>query len=161
MTVLDWGLLVIWLGVALCGFWKGAVRIVFGVGGAVAGIWFATVAGADVALALEEHISPPWLATVLGHGVPVLLCLGLCFAAGWGIERTLKAMKLGWLNRLGGAVLAGFAAALLLAVIVVAAARFSPAWAELCRRSLLTPYLLQLLEYLVPPEAAPPAPAGP
>ena len=47
MTVLDWGLLIVWLGVALCGFWKGAVRIVFGLGGAIAGIWFAAVAGAD------------------------------------------------------------------------------------------------------------------
>ena len=154
MTVLDWGLLLVWLGVALCGFWKGAIRIVFGVGGAGAGVWLAVVAGPDLTITLEQYARPAWVAMVLGYLLPVLICLVICFAAGWGLERTMQALHLGWLNRLGGAVLAGFTAALLLAVILVYAARYSPAWADLCRRSLLTPYLLALLELLIPPAEA-------
>ena len=31
MTVVDWVLIVVWLGLTLGGFWKGAVRIIFGI----------------------------------------------------------------------------------------------------------------------------------
>jgi membrane protein required for colicin V production len=154
MTVLDWGLLLVWLGVALCGFWKGAIRIVFGLGGAVAGIWLAGVAGPDLTLTLEEHTGSSWLSMLLGYLLPVVTCLVICVAAGWGLERTMKALHLGWLNRLGGALLAGFTAALLLAVVLVYASRYSPMLANLCRSSLLTPYLLMLLELLIPPAEA-------
>jgi uncharacterized membrane protein required for colicin V production len=151
MTVLDWGLLLVWLGVALCGFWKGAIRIVFGLGGAVAGIWLAIVAGPDLTLTLEEYTHSTWVAMLLGYLLPVVSCLVICIAAGWGLERTMKALHLGWLNRLAGALLAGFTAALMLAVVLVYAARYSPALANLCKSSLLTPYLLMLLELLIPP----------
>jgi uncharacterized membrane protein required for colicin V production len=151
MTVLDWGLLLVWLGVALCGFWKGAIRIVFGLGGAAAGLWLAIVAGPDLTITLEEYTHSTWLAMVLGYLLPVVCCLLICIAAGWGLERTMMALHLSWLNRLVGALLAGLTAALMMAVILVYAARYSPALAELCRRSLLTPYLLELLELLVPP----------
>ena len=33
MTVVDWVLVVVWLGLTLGGVWKGAVRIIFGGGG--------------------------------------------------------------------------------------------------------------------------------
>lgn len=152
MTALDWGLLVVWLGVALCGFWKGALRIVFGVGGAIAGIWLAVATGSDLADYLVAQQGVPGLvASLVGYLLPLVICLVVAFFAGWGLERTMKALYLGWLNRLAGALLAGFSAALLLAVAVAYSARFSPAWAELCNQSLLTPYLLKLLEYLLPP----------
>ena len=47
MTVVDWVLVVVWLGLALGGFWKGAVRLIFGGGGLAAGVWLAVVSGAD------------------------------------------------------------------------------------------------------------------
>ena len=52
MTPLDWVLVVVWLGLTLGGFWKGAVRIIFGGGGLAAGLWLAVVAGA-VALLIK------------------------------------------------------------------------------------------------------------
>ena len=64
MTVVDWVLIVVWLGLALGGFWKGAVRIIFGGGGLVAGVWLAVVAGADAQAALEGVLGIPWLAAV-------------------------------------------------------------------------------------------------
>jgi uncharacterized membrane protein required for colicin V production len=156
MTVLVWCLVVVWLGLALCGFWKGAVRLVFGIGGAVVGAWLALVAGPDLILLLEQYMGPLWLAAVLGYLLPFVLCLALCLAAGWDLERTITTLKMGWLNRLLGAVLAGGAAAVLLTLLLVTASSFSPTWANLCDRSLLAPYLLSLLDLVSDPEGSTP-----
>ena len=104
MTVVDWVLIVVWLGLTLGGFWKGAVRIIFGGGGLAAGLWLAVIAGADAQAALEGVIGIPWIAAVGGRVLLVLLCTGLALLAGWGIEHTLKALHLGWVNRLLGRV---------------------------------------------------------
>ena len=77
MTVIDWVLIVVWLGLTLGGFWKGAVRIIFGGGGLAAGLWLAVIAGADAQAALEGVIGIPWIAAVGGR---VLLVQ----ATGWG-----------------------------------------------------------------------------
>jgi uncharacterized membrane protein required for colicin V production len=142
MTVLDWVLIVVWLGLALGGFWKGAVRIIFAGGGLLAGLWLAVVAGADAQSVLQEVVTIPWLAAVLARLLLVLLCAGLCLLAGWGIERTLTAFRLGWLNRLLGAALAAAVAALVLGFVVIVAIRFSPELAELCANSVVAQYLL-------------------
>ena len=104
MTVLDWVLVVVWSGITLGGFFKGAIRIVFGFGGLALGLWSAAV---------------------------------LCLLAGWGMERTLEALKLGCLNRLLGAALAGAAAAVVLAVLLLTAVGLSPEVAALGERSVV------------------------
>ena len=53
------------------------------------------------------------------------------------MEKTLEALKLGCLNRLLGAALAGAAAAVVLAVLLVTAVRLSPEVAEIEERSVL------------------------
>jgi uncharacterized membrane protein required for colicin V production len=149
MTVVDWVLIVVWLGLTLGGFWKGAVRIIFGGGGLAAGLWLAVIAGADAQAALDGVIGIPWLAAVLGRVLLVVLCTGLALLAGWGIEHTLKALHLGWVNRLLGAVLAGLVAAFLLGMMVIVAIQFSPELARLCRDSQVAQYLLWLSEMLL------------
>jgi len=149
MTVLDWVLIVVWVGLALGGFWKGAIRIIFGGGGLVAGLWLAAVAGSDAQAALEGVIGIPWLSAVLGRLLLVVLCTGLSLLAGWGIERTLTAMHLGWVNRLLGALLAGAVAGVLLGLVVVVAIQFSPELARLCRESQVSQYLLWISENLL------------
>lgn len=144
MTALDWVLVVLWGGVALSGFWKGAVRLVFGLGGLVVGVWLALAVGADLAIALGAHVEPHWIAAALGRVIPVLSALLLFGLAGWGIDRTLKAMHLSWLNRLLGAGLAAVVGAVLLGVLLVMSLGISPAWAEMCRESLLFPYFVEL-----------------
>ncbi len=144
MTVLDWILVVLWGGVALSGFWKGAVRLVFGIGGLVVGIWLAIAIGQDLGNVLAGHIAPSWIAAALGRVLPVLAALLLFGLAGWGIDRTLKAMRLGWLNRLLGAGLAAVVGAILLGVLLVLSLGISPEWAELCQESLLFPYFVEL-----------------
>ncbi len=149
MTVVDWVLIVVWVGLTLGGFWKGAVRIVFGGGGLALGVWLAVVAGADAEAALEGVLGIPWLAALAGRLLLVLLTTGLCLLAGWGIERTLTAIHLGWLNRLFGAALVGLLAAFLLGLVVVVAIQFSPELARLCRESQVAQHLLWLSETLL------------
>jgi uncharacterized membrane protein required for colicin V production len=149
MTILDWVLIVFWVGLTLGGFWKGAVRLIFGGGGLVAGIWLAVIAGADAQSALEGVIGAGWIAAVLGRLLLVLLCTGLSLLAGWGIEHTLTSLNLGWVNRLFGACLAGFVAAVFLGMVVVVAIQFSPDLARVCRESTVAQYLLWISETLL------------
>ncbi len=142
MTLLDWIILIVWSGVALSGFWKGAIRIVFGVGGFIAGVGLAAAVGAELELRLAQTISVHWLTVVLARLLPLLACILLAVLAGWGLERTLKALHMGWLNRLAGAALAGVLGALLIGVLLGTAAGISPKWAGYCDRSVLAPRLM-------------------
>ncbi len=144
MTLLDWGLLVLWLGIALSGFWKGVVRIVFLTAGAVVGGWLAVVAGPSLASRVAELVAVPWLAAVIARVLPLLGCLALFLAAGWGLHRTLEAMSLGWLNRVLGALLTGVVGGLVLGLLVASAAELSPTWRAACEQSLLAPHLIDL-----------------
>ena len=146
MTVLDWVLVVILGGITLSGFWKGAVRVVFGLGGLAVGIWLMIAAGADLAVALEAYITPVWLAAVAGRALPLLLAVLLFTAAGWGIERTLKALRLGWANHLLGAILTGAVGCVLVGLLLVLSLGISPKWADVCRDSLLFPYFVEVAE---------------
>jgi uncharacterized membrane protein required for colicin V production len=154
MTLLDWALLLVWLGVTLSGFWKGAVRLVFGGGGLIVGVWLALAAGGDAAAAVENLIGIDWLAGVLGRLLLVLVCVLVGLLAGWGIEKTLKELHLGWLNRLSGAALAAVVGMLLLSVFLVTAIGFSPTFRELANESLLAPRLMEFLGWAISQEAA-------
>jgi len=154
MTLLDWALLVVWLGVTFGGFWKGAVRIMFGGGGLIVGLWLAVVAGSDAAEALQTLVGVDWLAEVVGRLLLLLVCVVVGLVAGWGIERTLHALHLGWLNRLSGAALAGAVGVLLLTLFLVTAIRLSPTFEDLAEESVLAPRLLQFLGWAATQDAA-------
>jgi len=157
MTFLDWTILVVWLGITLSGFWKGAVRIVFGVGGLMAGLWLAVIAGPEVELMLGSVVGVDWVATALARLLPVVACLILCLVAGWGIEKTLNALHLGWLNRLAGAALAGMVGVALLAILVGTAARLSPSWDSWTSGSVLVPRLEAVWSVVAGPQPDPAA----
>ena len=142
MTLLDWIIVVVWLGFALSGFWKGAVRIVFGLGGLAVGLWMALALGANLSIWLFEFIPVAWLAAVLGRVIPVLGCVLVFLVSGWGIERTLQAMRLGFLNRALGAVLAGCVGAVLLGIFMISASAMSAEFSAVAERSLLAPLLI-------------------
>lgn len=146
MTLLDWVLLVLWTGVTLGGFWKGAVRIVFGIGGVLVGLWLAILLGPGLGERLAAHLDPTWLATAVGYAIPVVVAAALFGLAGWGIQRSLEAVGMGCLNRLAGAALTGAVAAVLLGVLLVVSLGLSPEWADVVRKSLLFPYLADLAD---------------
>lgn len=137
MTVLDWVLVVVWTGITLGGFFKGAIRIVFGLGGVALGLWLSVVVGPDLAVGLTGRFNSEWLTLGLAYLLPLLVVALLCLLAGWGMEKTLEALKLGCLNRLLGAALAGTAAAVVLAVLLVTAVGLSPELAAIEERSVL------------------------
>jgi len=147
MTPLDWILLILWAGITASGFWKGAVRLVFGLGGLAAGIWLALLFAGELASRLDGFIRPHWLAAICAWILPVLIATLIFTLAGWGIERSFKALHLGWANRLLGASLAGFAGALLLGLLLVFSLGLSPEWRDLCSRSLFFPYLSRLADF--------------
>jgi len=153
MTVLDWALLAVWLGIALSGFWKGAVRIVFGIGGLIAGLWLALALGGDAAALLAGWLGAGWPAAVLGRVLPALTCIALCLVAAWGVDRTLEELHLGWLNRLVGALLAAGAGLILIAVLLGSAVRVSPALRDASDRSALAWRLVRIWERAVGPQA--------
>jgi len=137
MTVLDWVLVVVWAGITLGGFFKGAIRIVFGLGGVALGLWLAVVVAPDLAVSLTGLVNSEWLTLGLAYLLPVVVVTLLCLLAGWGMEKTLEAFKLGCVNRVLGAALAGSVAAAVLAVLLVTAVRMSPRLASIEERSLL------------------------
>ncbi len=137
MTILDWVLVVVWTGITLGGFFKGAIRIIFGLGGIALGLWLSVVVAPDLAVGLTGLVDSEWLTLGLAYLLPLVVVSLLCLLAGWGMEKTLEALKLGCLNRVFGAVLAGAAAAAVLAVLLVTAVRLSPELAAIEERSLL------------------------
>ncbi len=168
MSLLDWAIVVVLLGVALSGFWKGAVRLCFGVGGVVLGTWLAFVAGPELAVWLTPRVGAQWLATVLGWLLPALLCISLCLVAGWGLDKTLRALHLGWINRALGAAIAGTVGAIFIGLVLLTAVRFSPTWSGICAKSVLVPPFLGLIQPLAQlgpeptqPEAVPAEPEEP
>lgn len=141
MTPLDWVLVVVWLGIGLTGFWKGAIQIVFTVGGVVAGVWLALVLGDGLANTLAVRLGSGWMVEVLARLLPVVASVGLAALAGWGLVRTLEALHLGWVNRVLGFLLAAAAGGLLLVILVAGTAHLSPSWSELVSRSRLLPFV--------------------
>jgi uncharacterized membrane protein required for colicin V production len=137
MTVLDWVLVVVWAGITMGGFFKGAIRIVFGLGGLALGIWLAVVVAPDLALALTGRFNSEWLILGLAYLIPFAIVSVLCLLAGWGMEKTLEGLKLGCVNRGLGALLAGSVAAAVLAALLVTAVRLSPEVASMQERSVL------------------------
>ena len=139
MTILDIVLVVVWAGITLGGFFKGAIRIVFGLGGVALGIWLSVIVGADLAVSLTGLVNSERLTLVMAYLLPLAVVSLLCLLAGWGMEKSLEALKLGCLNRLLGAGLAGAAAAAVLAILLVTAVKLSPELAAMEERSMLLP----------------------
>ena len=137
MTILDIVLVVVWAGITLGGFFKGAIRIVFGLGGVALGIWLSVVVGPDLAVSLTGLVNSEWLTLIMAYLLPLVVVSLLCLLAGWGMEKSLEALKLGCVNRVLGAALAGAAAAAVLAILLVSAVRLSPELAAMEERSVL------------------------
>ena len=137
MTILDIVLVIVWAGITLGGFFKGAIRIIFGLGGIALGIWLSVVVGPDLADSLTGLVNSEWLTLIMAYLLPLVVVALLCLLAGWGMEKTLESLKLGCVNRLLGAALAGAAAAAVLAILLVTAVRLSPELAAMEERSAL------------------------
>lgn len=149
MIFLDWILLVLWLGLTLAGFWKGALRLVLGLGGLVAGVWLGSLLGGEVAAWLEPSLGHPWLAALLGRAVVLVGCVVIGLLAAWGLDRTLRAIGLGWLNRLAGALLTGTVTAVALGAFLMTAARLVPGLDSAIEGSVIAGLLMRVVSALL------------
>jgi len=143
MTILDWTIIIVWAGFTLSGFWKGAVRIVFGIGGLFVGVWMALALGESLEIWLFDMINIDWLAALLGRIIPVISCVMIFLISGWGLDRTLRALHLGFLNRTLGALVAGCVGALLLGIFLITASEVSADFAAVSKNSTLAPLLIE------------------
>ncbi len=131
---MDAVILIVVCGCAAVGLFWGAVRIASYVAAAVAAIAAGRWAG-PAAADLISGGAPPSLGTrVLGTAGVALLASAMVMLAGVGLRRALAALRLRWLDRLVGMLVAGGGAALVLALLLgLAAANGHPAsgvWAS-------------------------------
>jgi len=120
-AAMDIALAVVVVGCALAGLW-GALRLVTGLAAAVA----AVAAGrwvAPAAATLASGGTPPSSGVrVVAVVVCALIAAVVVWVAARGLHKALQALRLGWLDRLAGMVVAGGLAALVLGVLLALAA---------------------------------------
>lgn len=126
------GLVVI--GCAICGLVWGALRMATLVAAVAGGITAARfVTPPALSLIAPAHLDSPNARAVAALGVALVTAV-LVLVAGRGLRRGLELLRLSWLDRLGGAALAGTVAvavlAMLLALGVSGGMHLSTPWAE-------------------------------
>ena len=125
---MDLVILLVVCGCAAIGLFWGAVRIASYVAAVIAAIAAGRWAGPAAADLVSGGTAPGLGARVLGTGGVALLAAAVVMLAGAGVRRALAALRLSWLDRLVGILVAGGAAALVLALLLgLAAANGHPA----------------------------------
>jgi membrane protein required for colicin V production len=140
-TAFDWFLVVLVVVSTLAAFHKGIVRVLMSLGGLIAGIIVASWNYEAVAASLQASISSIAVCEAVAFLAIFILVVVLFSLVAKAIGKTLKAIGLGFVDRLLGALF-GFARGVLIgiAAMMVAAAFFPQApW---LRHSTLSPYFL-------------------
>ncbi len=147
INLLDLGLLVILLLLALRGYWRGLFQEVSVILGLVAGLIFAAHYYLRVARLMGQYIHTPLYSRIISFMLIFILVYWASRLAGNFLHRFLSAVALGSLDRwlgsafalLKGGVVLGF----LLTVISLAVAKDS----KLLKESVITPYLKGVYQY--------------
>jgi membrane protein required for colicin V production len=140
-TAFDWFLVVLVVISTVAAFQKGIIRVLLSLGGLIAGIIVASWNYETVGVALERGISSILICEVVAFlGIFILVVILFSFVAK-ALSKAIKAIGLGFVDRLLGAAF-GLARGVLLgiAAMMVAAAFFPEAfWLQ---NSALAPYFL-------------------
>jgi membrane protein required for colicin V production len=139
MNALDYAWLAV-LGLSvLLGLWRGVVREIFSLAGWVFAIAAAMTFAGPAAAALPAALGSPTVRAVASFTVIFLAVLLALSFGGMLLARAFRAAGLGVADRILGAVF-GFARGILILVVAVLAAAFTPLPKEpLWRESALTP----------------------
>ena len=140
-TAFDWFLVAIVVVSTVAAFQRGIIRVLLSLGGLIAGILIASWNYETVAASLQRSISNYAICEVVAFLVILILVMVLFRFIARAMSKTVKAIGLGFADRLLGAAF-GFARGVLLgiAAMMVAAAFFpDAAWLE---NSALSPYFL-------------------
>jgi|APFre7841882724_1041349.scaffolds.fasta_scaffold01656_2 membrane protein required for colicin V production len=141
MNALDYAWLAV-LGLSvLLGLWRGVVREIFSLAGWVFAIAAAMTFAGSAAAALPAGLASPTVLTVASFAVIFLSVLLALSFAGVLLARMFRAAGLALADRILGSIF-GFARGVLILLVVVLAAAFTPLPKEpLWRESALTPAL--------------------
>jgi membrane protein required for colicin V production len=140
-TAFDWFLIVLVVVSTVAAFQKGIIRVLLSLGGLIIGIVVASWNYETLAASLHRSILSVVLCEVVAFLAILIVVMVLFSLIARALSKTVKAIGLGFLDRLLGAAF-GFARGVLLgiAAMMVAAAFFpDAAWLE---NSALSPYFL-------------------
>ena len=140
-TTFDWFLVLVVVVSTIAAFQKGIIRVLLSLIGLIAAIAIASWNYMAVAVSLHRSIANFLLCEVIAFIVIMLLVNLLFSLVARALSKTLKAIGLGFVDRLLGAVF-GFARGVLLGIAaMMLAAAFYPdsSWLE---NSVLSPYFL-------------------
>jgi len=123
-TWLDVGILLLIGAGALRGYRRGLIREGMALGGLAVGLVLATQWNAEVAGLLKPFVGGGRFLNALAYVVVVLLILGVATLLTVVIQRVMRILLVGWLDRLGGALFGAGQGAILAALLLVLVVRF-------------------------------------
>jgi membrane protein required for colicin V production len=142
-------LLVVLVITTLAGFRQGFIMEIAGILGAVAALGVARLEYVDLRTILEQFATKsPWL-TIVAYMLVFLVVWGAIVIVARKIRQLVRLMMLGWLDRLGGAVIGLVQGALLIALLLYFAHRVpSTEIRRLANHSALAPIFLSVMPLL-------------
>lgn len=133
------------LGVSLLySTWKGFVRDVFSLAGILGGFFLAARFYPEVAAWVRPWVSTPWVAALVGCAVVFLATFLGVSLLGRMLGRSLKLLRLGWLDRAAGFGFGFIKGVLLCLGLLVALVGFLPSRTPVLAESRLAPVLVQV-----------------
>jgi membrane protein required for colicin V production len=141
-TAFDWLLVAIVFVSAAMAFRRGIIRVLFSLAGLIVGILVASWNYLSLAARIHPWVTSVPTAQVLAF-LTIILVVWFVFAAAAGfVRRAVKAVGLGFADRLLGAAFGGVRGVLLGIAMLMALAAFAPdsSWV---RESALAPYFLE------------------
>lgn len=135
-TLWDWGILIVALVSTLSGYWRGFVRLAFGIAGWVTAVLFtvpltAVVLNVFRQLAISTESTPP---TIVMQVLVFLFLLVAGRLVGLWFRKLITALRLGGLDRFCGALFGLARAALIVAIAAMLGMHLGmhqqPAWRE-------------------------------
>jgi membrane protein required for colicin V production len=153
MNWLDIFLIILLIGATVGGFISGLIKTVFSLAGLIIGV----ILAGHYYVALSTYL--PFIPTEKGPPISAFIIIFLAvmiIAAllGFLLTKLISAVLLGWLNRLGGALLGLILGAIFVAAFLVIIARYADAGGAISE-SAIAPVLLDrvpLILALLPPE---------
>jgi membrane protein required for colicin V production len=141
MSVADWAILAVILVSVVSAASQGFFHEAFGIAGLVIGYLLAAWQYHRLAEWFAPHLKSPWLGDIAGFLIIFLAVLILAGLVGRLVRWAVKEAGLSWFDRLLGGALGFVRGALMVAVILMGMAAFTPAsrWIE---GSQLAPYFL-------------------
>jgi membrane protein required for colicin V production len=147
MNILDIIVLIVLILLVLRGIWKGFVRQIIGIAGAVAAFIIAIKFSGILAAKYLTGFQPTtgYIIAFLGIFLACIIVASLLAAL---IGKFMSAVGLGYLNRIGGGLLGGAKACFIIAAVVLILVAYLPPKSNLLEESRTLKYILPMTDLL-------------